>query len=93
MAVKNLLIIATQELNVLLAKMKLEFDTLVASYRLDANAIKLLNKVHTAWESYVDAELKLVEHKWAGDSTQALHVNARHQELVISYIQELKNKL
>jgi len=90
---KNLLIIGTQELNVLLAKMKLEFDTLVALFRLDTNGIKLLNKTHTTWENYVEAELKLTEHNWAGNAAQALHVNARHQELVINYIKELIKKL
>ena len=90
---ENILTIVTQELNVLLAKMKLEFDTLVAFYRLDTNAIKLLNKAHINWEHFVEAELKVTEHKWAGDSAQILYVNARHQELIIAYIQELKKKM
>lgn len=85
--------IASQELTVLLDKMKLELDTLIALYRFDTKAISYLNKSQDAWEKYVTIELKLLEYELVEDSMCQLKVNAMYQELIILRIQELSKKI
>lgn len=89
-ATAGLLTIANQELNVLLSKMKVEFDTLISLYRLDVTGIKLLKKAQRSWEQYVEDELKLVEYDWIIGTICPLQVNARKQELVIARTMEFK---
>ena len=82
-------IIAAQELAILLDKMQLSLDTLIAQYRLDEVAVDLINKIQTAWKQYVDAELKLVEHDWEDGTICPLQISAKYQELAIARTLEL----
>jgi len=86
-------IIAAQELAILLDKMKLELDTLIALYRLDTNAIDFLKKTQRAWRQHVEAELKLIEHNFSGGTIAPLQMNARFQELVLARIQDLQKSI
>jgi len=89
----GMVIIASQELAILLDKLRLELDTLISLYELDTDAINLVLAAHKAWRRFIKAELELVKYEWSGGTICPLLVNGRYQSLVLSRIKDLRDAI